>query len=198
MKRVLFIIVVVIILVLLVGVFWFMNSGPDLKSVAHRKQPRISEMKSQKMIEVRLKGDPNTTSGKAYGQLFKVFYQLKNNQLKQAAPKARWPISVDSQKSEWIGIFGLPVSDTVIEVPAQKTGPQVNLTTWEYGTVAEILHVGPYSTELPTIEKLKNYIKENGYGIVGDHEEEYLKGPGFLPVNTKDYLTIIRYRVRKE
>lgn len=198
MKRVIIIIAVAVV-VLAVGMFlWMMNSGPDVKSFAHLKQPQISEMKSQRMIEVRLKGDPSAVSGKGIGQLYGVFYQLKDNRIKQAAPRARWPVSLETDKSDWVGVFGLPVSETVTEVPAQKSGPKVSLTTWEYGTVAEILHIGPYSSELPTIGKLKQYIKENGYEIIGDHEEEYLKGPGFLPVNPKDYLTIIRYRVKKK
>lgn len=192
------IIVVAVILVLGVGLIFFsMNSGPDLKNYAHLKQPQISEMKSQRMIEVQLKGDPKTTAGKAIGQLYGIFYRLKNNQIKQAAPRARWPVSLDSNKGDWIGVFGLPVSETVTETPAQKNGPQVKLTAWDYGTVAEILHIGPYTTEVPTIERLKSFIKDNGYEIVGDHEEEYLKGPGLWPVNPKDYYTIIRYRVRK-
>ncbi len=197
MKRVI-IIVATVVLVLVAGLLIFiMNYGPDVKSFAHLKQPQIREMKNQPMIEVRLQGDPYATGGKAIGQLFKVFYQLKNNQIKQAAPRARWPVSLESDKRDWIGIYGLPVSETVTEVPAHKAGPQVRLTSWEYGTVAEILHIGPYTAEQPTIEKLKRFITANGYEIVGDHEEEYFKGPGFLLVNPKDYLTIIRYRVRK-
>jgi hypothetical protein len=191
-------IVVAVILVLAAGfIFFSMNSGPDLKSYARLKQPQISEMKRQKMIEVQLKGDPKTTAGKAIGQLYGIFYRLKNNRIKQAAPRARWPVSLESDREDWIGVFGLPVSETVAEIPAQKTGPQIKLTTWEYGTVAEILHIGPYSVEQPTIEKLKSFIRDNGYEIVGDHEEEYLKGPGLWPVNPKDYYTIIRYRVKK-
>ena len=74
----------------------------------------------------------------------------------------------------------------------------MTLTTWEYGDVAEMLHVGPYDREEPTIAKLKQFIKECGYEIVGEHEEEYLKGPGmFSKGNPDKYLTIIRYRVKK-
>lgn len=74
---------------------------------------------------------------------------------------------------------------------------EVKLTKWEYGTIAEILHTGPYSSETPTIERLKKFIKDSGYEIIGDHEEEYIKGPGLFPSNPKDYYTIIRYRIKK-
>ena len=78
-------------------------------------------------------------------------------------------------------------------------GLEVELATWEYGEVAEILHVGPYSEETPTIERLHAFIGVSGYEIRGDHEEEYLRGPGmpFIRVSPEDYYTIIRYQVRK-
>lgn len=192
-------IIIGIVLVLVVGIIaWFMNSGPNLKQYESLKNPKINTMASQKMLVVEVKGDPNTTGGKAIGQLYGTFYKLKNNRIKQAAPRARWPLGLETKKEEWFGVFGLPVSETVTELPAQKGGPTVKLATWEYGTVAEILHIGPYSTETPTINKLKDFITENGYEISGDHEEEYLKGPGFFPTDPKKYYTIIRYPVRKK
>jgi hypothetical protein len=95
----------------------------------------------------------------------------------------------------------MPVPDSVTSLPSQDTGEsglRVTLTTWEYGDVAEILHVGPYDREERTIARLTGFIKECGYEPVGDHEEEYLKGPGmFSQGNPDKYLTIIRYRVKK-
>jgi hypothetical protein len=72
------------------------------------------------------------------------------------------------------------------------------VSTWEYGEVAEILHLGPYNREEPTMQRLKEFIREQGYVIVGGHEEEYIVGP--TPGEKGDpeiYMTIIRYRVRK-
>jgi effector-binding domain-containing protein len=198
MVRVIMIVLVVMVLLAAVFIFFSLNSGPDLKSFAHLKQPQIRPMKSQPMIEVQFKGDPNITAGKAIGQLYGIFYRLKNNRIRQAAPRARWPVSLDENQADWNGIYGLPVSETVTAIPVQKNETPVKLTTWEYGTIAEILHVGPYNTEQPTIEKLKNFIKDNGYEIVGDHEEEYLKGPGLWPTDPKQYHTIIRYRIQKK
>jgi hypothetical protein len=62
--------------------------------------------------------------------------------------------------------------------------------------VAEILHIGPYDRETPTIDRLKRFIATSGYSIIGEHEEEYLKGPGLLfRGSPKNFHTIIRYRV---
>ena len=52
---------------------------------------------------------------------------------------------------------------------------------------------------MPTVEKLKSFVATNGYEIAGDHEEEYLKGPGmFSKGNPDEYYTILRYQVRKK
>jgi hypothetical protein len=39
---------------------------------------------------------------------------------------------------------------------------------------AQLLHVGPFAEEGPTIERLHNYIEENGYRRRGRHREIYL------------------------
>ncbi|MBM2850090.1 MAG: hypothetical protein HW418_3032, partial [Anaerolineales bacterium] len=56
----------------------------------------------------------------------------------------------------------------------------------------EILHIGPYSEEGPTIQRLHEFIAASGYEIAGVHEEEYLTTP-----KAKVQKTIIRYPVKK-
>ena len=91
----------------------------------------------------------------------------------------------------------MQVSDEVTQLPPSQNS-QVELVTWEYGTVAEILHVGSYYKEEQTIVKLMKFIKDNGYEVIGEHEEEYLQGPDLLGlVKIKDYKTIIRYRIKE-
>jgi effector-binding domain-containing protein len=95
----------------------------------------------------------------------------------------------------------MPVPDSVATVPPGKAedGLEVALTTWDYGDVAEILHVGPYSEEDATIGRLKAFIADQGYEIAGLHEEEYLRGPGMLFAgDPRSYLTFIRYPVRRK
>jgi len=72
------------------------------------------------------------------------------------------------------------------------------ITTWAHGEVAEILHVGRYSAEQPDIERLFDFINAQGYRVIGEHEEEYVKGPGMIFAgDPEQYLTIIRLRVKK-
>ncbi len=117
-----------------------------------------------------------------------------------AAPRARWPKPLDTPKSEWLGIYGLPIPATAntLPEPGSPTEAKVAITAWEYGEMAEILHVGPYSEETPTIQKLLDFIKQQGYVIVGSHEEEYLRSAGMGDKgDPAQYYTIIRYRVKK-
>jgi len=50
----------------------------------------------------------------------------------------------------------------------------VRLESMNEGLCAHILYVGPYSEEPPTIVKLHDYIKDNGYKLRGKHREIYL------------------------
>ena len=190
-----------IILVVVIAGFlifgYYIMKGPDVNKYDSLKSPRITQKPDQRMLQVEAAGDPNTT--KAFGLLFQTYY--KNVKARgMVAPLARWPKPLETPKAEWVGLYGLPVPaslDKLAEAPGMP-GYAVTLTTWQYGDVAEILHVGPYSAEMPTVEKLKAFIEASGYVIAGPHEEEYLRGPGmFGKGNPEKYYTIIRYRVEK-
>ncbi len=204
MKKV-FIIVGAIVVLILIGIGFFLfsmsNYGPKLKEVKHLMDPRIITKENVKVLVVNATGDPAATVGPAMGLLFKTYFKMKDAPKGRTmeAPRARWPKPLTTPRNEWLGIYAMPVPSSVASVPAveSKEGLKVELEEWRYGEVAEILHVGPYSGEEATVEKLKRFITQNNYEICGDHEEEYLKGPGFLPTNPKNYLTIIRYQVRK-
>lgn len=204
-KKWIIVIGVIAVIIIIAGVwFAFMCGGPDLKKYEYLKEPQISSMPAQKMLAVEAKGDPNIIGKEVFSALYKTYYSLKGKvkDLKwNVAPRARWSKDFDPNKEEWVGIYGIPVPDSVDSIPEQKAEDKVKvqLTTWEYGDVAEILHIGPYSEEAPTIEKLHNFIKDKGFKIIGDHEEDYIKGPGmFGKGNPKKYYTIIRYRISKK
>ncbi|HEU5318217.1 MAG TPA: GyrI-like domain-containing protein, partial [Chloroflexota bacterium] len=118
---------------------------------------------------------------------------------KVGALRARWSGarleadgSLSGPKDEWRGAWGLPIPDGIEEVPQKVQGTEVRPETWEYGTVAQILHIGPYATEPPTVRRLHDFIAAQGYEIAGEHEEEYLTRPTARVVKT-----LIRYPVRK-
>ena len=194
----------VLILVVVALVLWFgMPKGPSYQEVAHLEDPRIVAIPPQKVLLVRATGDPNEIGGDAFGLLMKTYFKLKGVPKSGPdfkPPRARWPVGEGIPKSEWEGLYAVPVPETVTSIPQVREGDghTVELVEWDYGEVAEILHVGRYDEEPPTVERLEAFVMEEGYEISGMHEEEYLKGPGLLFGGTPDrYLTVIRYPVRK-
>jgi hypothetical protein len=166
------------------------------------REPRVTDLPSQKMLVVEAQGDPRTVGSRAFGLLFQLYYQIPETPKgpAQAAPRARWPVSFDQPRSEWVGFYALPVPESVEAVPqhAEQPGLSASLTVWEYGPTAEILHVGPYDQEAPTIERLREYVESQGYVLAGEHEEEYIRGPTMSgPGNPEEYVTILRYKVNR-
>lgn len=200
MRKKIIIGVVVILVLAILALFRFILKGPDLASYEFLKQPRITNMPDRKMLVVTAKGDPNMVGGKAFKLLFQAYYKIPNTPRSFALPpRARW-VGDMNVKSSWTGYYALPVPEATETLPAIDAGPElkIELSSWAYGDIAEILHVGPYNAETPTIEKLHRFIQAQGYRIIGEHEEEYIKGPGmFFAGDPQGYYTIIRYRIAK-
>lgn len=166
----------------------------DFSQYEKLKNPQIRKMSDkQKMLVVEKIGDPNVTAGKGFQTLYSTFFKLPG--VKMAPPRARWLNTLTDPRNEWVGLYALPLPESVDSLPTGVEG--VKIDYWEYGEVAEILHVGAYSEETPTIEKLLAFIAVQGYEIAGPHEEEYLRGPESGPDSSK-YMTIIRYQVRRK
>lgn len=203
MKIVLAAVPVLVVIALTAAILLFTAGGPDPAQFEHLKQPQVHVMPDQKVLVVETKGDPTMIGGEAFSLVFKTYFKLKGvpKNPRNLAPRARWPLSLDTPKEQWIGRYAMPVPESVSSLPDEAQGAsglRAELTTWQYGEVAEILHVGPYEREESTIRRLTDFIRDNGYVIAGDHEEEYIKGPGiFSSGDPEKYLTIIRYRVKK-
>lgn len=130
--------------------------------------------------------------GTAYGAKMKVF-KPKGVKMEVGPLIGRWPDAHLVPKNSWTGIWGLVVSDFVTTKDLLQKNPElpVKLEVWRYKKVAQILYIGTYAEEGPTIIQLHNFIKEQGYVIDGTpHEEVYLTRP-----DAKKPKTIIRYKV---
>jgi hypothetical protein len=165
-----------------------------------KTEPQILEIPSQKMAVVHAKGAPGNVFAEFMPALYGSVYTLKFDLKKKGLPTfkvsglcARYPDAHLVPMEEWIHIIGLPIPEDTTSLPQKVPGTEVKLETWKYGTVAQILHLGPYDQEGPTVERLHKFIEENGYEIAGTHEEEYLTSP-----DAKVVKTIIRYPVRKK
>jgi len=69
------------------------------------------------------------------------------------------------------------------EVAGKKSVPvtrRLRLVSFEEGAAAQVLHVGPYATEAPTIKQLHEFIHDRGFRFDGHrdkHHEIYLSDP---------------------
>lgn len=61
---------------------------------------------------------------------------------------------------------------------------------FEEGRVAQVMHVGPFSEEGPTVEKVHAFIEKNGGKRMGKHHEIYLSD--IRRANPEKWKTIIR------
>ena len=165
-----------------------------------KTDPQILEMPPQKMAVVYGKGAPEKVFPEfmpaLYGSVYTLRFDLKKKGLptfKVSGLRARYPDVLHVPKEEWTIIVGLPVPEDTTSLPQKVAGIEVKLETWDYGTVAQILHLGRYDQEEASIERLEKFIEDSGYEIAGFHEEEYLTSP-----DAKVPKTVIRYQVKKK
>ena len=165
--------------------------------------PELIKLPDRKVLTVTSVGDPNVVGeavfkplyGTAYTTKFKIF-KPKGVKMELGKLTALWPDAHIKPKNEWTGIWEIPIPDYVKESDIVQKDPKnpAKFEVWPGGTYAQILHIGPYSTEGPTIIKLHEFIESNGTkmaDIPGTHEEEYLTKP-----DSKEVKTIIRYRIK--
>jgi len=165
-----------------------------------KKEPQILEMPRQKMAVVYGKGTPDKVFPQLMPALYGSVYTLKFDLKKKGLPtfkvsglRARYPDAHLVPMDEWTHIIGLPIPEDTTSLPQKVAGTEVKIETWEYGTVAQILHLGAYDQEQPTVERLHRFIEDSGYEIAGVHEEEYLTRP-----EAKVIKTFIRYPIKKK
>jgi hypothetical protein len=55
--------------------------------------------------------------------------------------------------------------------------PKVQFESFKEGPAAQIMYIGPFSAEGPTIAKIHAHIKNSGHTLSGKHHEIYLNNP---------------------
>jgi len=73
---------------------------------------------------------------------------------------------------------------------------RVRFESYHEGLSAQIMHIGPYAAEEPTIARLHSFIRENGYELSGKHHEIYLSDP--RRTAPEKLRTVLRQPVRKQ
>jgi hypothetical protein len=91
------------------------------------------------------------------------------------------------------------VEEAVREAGAKKDMPalsKLRLETYHEGLAVQIMHIGSYDDEAPTIQRMHHaFMPQNGYGPAGKHHEIYLGDP--RKVAPEKLKTVLRQPVRR-
>lgn len=181
-----------------------------------RKKPDTVYVPDGRFLSVLGKGDPNGDEYKeAIGALYSFAYTLKfhfkalDMDFKVMPLEGLWwvedgtfDMDDPAVREDWRWRAMIRVPDYVSEESmkglvadlSEKKGEKVKeVFLWDYheGISAQVMHVGPYSEETPTINALHKWVEEKGYRLRGHHHEIYLSNPQrSKPENLK---TIIRH-----
>jgi hypothetical protein len=186
-------------------------------------KPKLVDVDAMKYIQVDGVGDPNTSPAFQesmeclYGIAYTLKFDMKKNQpdgyFEFVVPplEGLWwmdPGPFDpnrKDKWQWTMMVMQPDFVTAELIDSAKKlltakKPDLDLGKVRYDTIdeglsAQILHIGPYAEEGPTIEKLHGYVEAEGYRLRGKHREIYMSDP--RRVAPEKLKTIIRHPVEK-
>lgn len=150
-------------------------------------EPRITTLPPMTMAVTWTTGAPDQVAQRAIGALYAAASAAGGP---RGAVRARWLDLPSVPRADWRAVWALPVGDGITSLAQVVPGVPVEVETWDYGQVAEILHAGPYSTEDVSVARLREFAEARGYRLAGPHEEEYLTPPG-----APEQRTLIRYPV---
>ncbi len=184
------------------------------------KAPVVVDVPELNFLMVDGNGDPNTA--KEYRDAIEVLYSV-SYPLKFALKKAGildyivmpleglwWVEGIevfDAEKKEkwqWTSMIMQPeqvtpelVTDTLDQALKKKdlaAAPKLRLESYHEGLSVQIMHIGPWSEEAPTIERLHGFAEEEGYRLRGKHHEIYLGDP--RRTSPEKLKTVIRQPVK--
>ncbi|MEY3441813.1 MAG: hypothetical protein RLZZ519_94 [Bacteroidota bacterium] len=185
------------------------------------KEPSWVEVPAMNFLMIDGEGDPNTSQAyrEAVEALFSMAYALKFKVKKgpQEIDFGVLPLEglwwaddprafVEGKKDQWKWtlmirqpdfIPGEMVAETRTEILKKKQLSALNFMrfgNFTEGKCAQILHVGPFSAEGPTIERLHAFIQAAGYKLAGKHHEIYLSD--IRKAAPEKWRTVIRQAVR--
>jgi hypothetical protein len=189
------------------------------------KTPVIVDVPELTFLMLDGRGDPNSSQDyqAALQALYGVAYTLKFT-LKKVEPERDFRVapleglwwtdgeapSLDDLQSSrdswnWTMMIAVPDAVTGAEVGAAAEAAAlrrplpaaalVRLERFAEGRAAQVMHVGPYAEEAPTIARLHEFVAEQGYELHGRHHEIYLGDPRrTAPERLK---TVLRHPVKR-
>ena len=164
-------------------------------------RPALVEVPLRSFLMSDGRGDPNTSQeyADAIAALYAVAYGIRAAIKRSTGDgytvmplEGLWwnedmaSFSVDD-KSDWVwrmmicqpDVVTDDLAGTVISDVTAKKGlaAGVRLDTYHEGHAAQVMHIGPYAEEAPTIRLLHDFIAAEGLALTGLHHEIYLGDP---------------------
>jgi len=187
-----------------------------------RKAFSIVDVPSMSFVMIDGHGDPNTAPEyqQAVEALYAVAYGLKFmikqeqgidygvppleglwwvDDMAQFSTEAKedWDWTMMIMQPEWV--TAEMVERARADVARKKNPPalpKLRFEVYHEGLAVQILYIGPYAEEAPTIARMHAFAEDEGYALRGKHHEIYLSDPRrTAPDKLK---TVIRQPVRKK
>jgi hypothetical protein len=192
---------------------------------ASAKTPSTIEVPEMQFFMIDGEGDPNTSEQfqNAIQALYSAAFTLKFLFFKKDKPEGFFEYVVppleglwwmkggkapdETRKGAWNWTmmimtpeFYTPAmaAEAIAEANKKKPLPalkDIRFERFEEGRCAQIMHIGSYASERPTIEKLHGYIADAGAVPRGLHHEIYLSDPRRVP--EERWKTIVRHPMRE-
>lgn len=193
-----------------------------------KNKPQLIEVPSMNFIMVDGSGDPNNSPEFQHATelLYGLSYTIKMSSKKGLEPKGFFDYVVPPLEGLWWideGSFSFEMRDNwkwtlmirqpdfvdhevfqwaVRELTRKKpelAAEKARFEAFEEGLCVQIMHIGPYSAEPETMEKIEAFLKENGlrnrFSSGGKHHEIYLSDPRKSKPETMK--TVLRHPVEQ-
>ena len=129
----------------------------------------------------------------------KIDYKKQLKYLYRPSPKA--VVIVDVPEMNFLMIDGQGDPNTSRQfsdaLEAKKNPvalPSVRFEAFSEGKAAQTMHIGPFSEEGPTVERLHDFIRQNGHVRTGKHHEIYLSD--IRRAAPENWKTVIRQPIK--
>ena len=181
------------------------------------KKVEIVDVPRMNFLMIDGKGDPNTSQEfkeaveALFGLSYKVKFIVKKDMLR--LDYAVMPLEglwwVDDMrefsiedKSAWKWTLMIMQPEIVTLELVRKAGDElqrkknpaalskIRFESFKEGKSVQVMHIGPFSEEGPTVERVHQFIEANGYKLRGKHHEIYLSD--IRRGNPANWKTIIR------
>jgi hypothetical protein len=188
---------------------------PSVKEVVLVDVPQMN------FLTIDGKGNPNTSTDyqQAFEALYGVCYTMKfmfekGRPIRDARVmpmESQWwteggfDTNLSPDEWNWTAMIMQPkaITEQAVEAAIEELRkkknppalPKLRFASFKEGRSVQIMYIGPYSAEKPTIERMHEFAAEKGYKLCGKHHEIYLGDP--RKTKPEKLKTVLRQPVAK-